>query len=215
VKKNLLLALVAVMALGQSAHAAKGTEKDGKTDAVKAAEVKKARDESAKSARGGADSAGHEAVNAKSVEMALGFRLSPDQAHDLGVNLGNPVLAKSVQTAMTQAKSTDASLQKLGRARLESLLSVKSDPKNVKLDALATEDVKAELAFDVLATSAAEAAIGWSKDLRDNLTSLLETANGLIVQGRSKADAMIEAKKLLAQNKRVTLNFDDVNKWCP
>lgn len=216
-KKNLLMALVAVMAVAQSAHAAKGTEKDGKTDAVKAEEVKGAKADATKGAHADAGSA---ASVIKALEEAkLTTRLSANQKTDLRRNMNNPAIAAAVKDVLAMSK-TDT-LRDLSTAVLESLSNVKNDPSSVAETALSalTSDARAEQAYDVLAVRAGVAAKGWSPELRENLTFLLTKANELMAQGRTKAEAMAEANAILAKSKAeggrsVRLNLDDVNKWC-
>lgn len=218
-KKNLLMALVAVMAMAQTAHAAKGTEKDGKSDAIRAQEARAAKEGAARDATHGAD-AGTIGTTMKALDAErLTIRLSPNQKTDLGHNMSNPVIAAAVKGTLAQSKT--ANLRDLAMARLEALANVKQDPTTVTVDALAKLDSSAKLeqAYDVLAVNAGEAAKGWSPELRDNLTFLLTKANELIAQGRTKSEAMTEANTILAKSKAeggrsVRLNLDDVNKWC-
>lgn len=212
------MALVAVMAVGQSAHASKaGGGKEAKPPGAKAAAVRDAKTSAGKAATGGADKAPTTSV-VDAAEAAVPYRMTATQKANLGQAVKIAVIATAVDGAIAQSK-TEAT-RDLGLARIEALGFVKADPNTVTADAAAilSPTAKLEQGFDALAVNGGQAARDWTPELRSHLTFLLQTATALQVKGVPKAEAMKQAIALLEQpapnGRAVKLNIDEVNKWC-
>lgn len=213
-KKNLILAVAAVLAVGQVAVAGPGKGDKDKPEGARAEGARESKKTAEESVKKGADASHGSAFKAAS-DAKLTSRLSPKQAE----NLKNPAFASIIAEIVQQSKNND--FFALAQARLEALSNIPADAIGKSVDAISamTPDAKAQQAYITLAVEAGQAAQGWSKDLRANLTFLLEKANDLVASGKSVTDAMKEAIEILAKpeaqgGRGVKLKVDDVNKFC-
>lgn len=217
-KKNLILAVAAVLAVGQSAHAAGGA-KDGKSDAIRGREVETSRADAAKAAGHGADAAPTQII-ASLKAAKLTTTLDARGEADLGRAMStNPEVMTAVKETLGQAKNER--YRDLAAARVGALANLKDIKTGVTADALAalSTDAKKEQAYATLALRAGKAAETWDAATIENLTFLLVKANEGINSGKTIADAMTEATSTIAKSKEeggrsVRLNLDDVNKFC-
>lgn len=224
-KKNLILALVAsvatagILATAQSAHAAAGSEKGGKTPEGVRRDVRDAKTKAAETAGQGADGASTSII-ASLKTSKLTNRLDPMQETNLGRAISeNPAVEAAAKETIVQAKSERH--RELAEARVGALANLKGIKTGVAAEALAnlTPDGKKEQAYVTLALNAGKAAESWDAATIANLTFLLAKVNELIASGRSIADAMTEAQALIAKPKdeggrSVRLNLEDINKFC-
>lgn len=221
-KKNLILAVAAVMAVGPMAHAAgKGGGKEAKPEGVRAQEVRESRDAAAREARGGADAAKSTQLIGDLKKSGLTTRLNPNEMSDLTRNMSqNPEIATAAQDALAQSKNE--ATRPLAEQRLRALAYLKDVKTGATADALAamTETGRIEQAYANLAVNAGKAAQGWTPELRENLTFLLTKTNDILAQGnKTVVEAMKEANTILAKTKEeggrsVRLDLNEVNKYC-
>lgn len=224
-KKNLIMASVvtfataAVLATAQSAYAAAGTEKGGKTPEGVRRDVKDSRAEAAKSAGQGADGASTSII-ASLKTSKLTNRLDPMQETNLGRAISeNPAVEAAAKETIVQAKSER--YRDLAEARVGALANLKGIKTGLAAEALAnlTADGKKEQTYVTLALNAGKAAESWDAGTTANLTFFLAKINELIASGRTIADAVTEAQALIAKPKEeggrsVRLNLEEVRNFC-
>lgn len=223
-KKNLVLAIVAMMAVAPAANAAsgKGGGREAKPEGALGREVREAKQGAATEARTGADSGKSAQALVKAAEAAkLTTRLNPNERSELGQAVTkNPALKSALEGAIEQAKNP--ALRDLAEARVRALSFLKDVKTDVTSDAIATlsENARIEQAYLNLAIKAGKSAESWSPELRENLTFLLAKANDILASGnRSIAEAMKEANTVLAKSKEeggrsVRLDLNEVNQHC-
>ena len=220
-KKNLILAVATVMAVGPMAQAA-GGGKEPKPPGARAGEVIKSKEAAKVEARTGADAGTKTSQVVSDLKKSgLTTRLNPNELTDLTTNIStNPEVAAAAQNAGVQAK-TEAT-RPLAEQRIRALAYLKDVKTGATADALASmsSDARIEQAYANLALNAGKAAEGWTPELRENLTFLLAKTNEILAQGnKTVVEAMKEANVILAKSKEdggrsVRLDLNEVNKYC-
>ncbi|MDX9731656.1 MAG: hypothetical protein RBT63_07790 [Bdellovibrionales bacterium] len=219
-----VLAAAVVVATGDLAEANRSGGREGKPRAVRAQEVREARESSARGATTGADANVGRQVLADLNTARLTTKLTANQKSELARNLSNPLILEATRDAISQSQSQ--AMRDLAEARIEALSNPKLKDINLTQDdnalAALSSNVRAELAYANLAINAGKQASNWTPEVRENLTFLLTEANKIIAASggrKSIAEAMNEANTLLARpvnegGRAVRLEFDQVNKYC-
>lgn len=211
-KKNLILAAVAVLAVGQAAYAA-GPEGKDKPEAVKGKQATEAKGKAEKTATKGADAKASNPTM-KAVRDAKLKTASAEHEAVLGRLSSDPVMKAVIDGIAKQAEK----FPELAQARLDALILADIAKIDTGVTAQAmnnfSETGKLEQAYRTLAENAGDAANGWPPNLRENLTFLLKTANKLISEGHTVADAMTKANAELFKSRQVSLDLSKINEYC-
>lgn len=222
-KKNVILAVAAVLAVGQMAHAA-GTGKGGKEGEASGAREAKtvvSKLDAVEAAR-----KGPEAIKSFVTELknspAMSGRLSAAQESNLQVVVANAEGARAVNEAIKQTEN--AQTRELGSVRLEGLANAKvskTEPTSMFKTSEQKQAAAAEQAHWNLVVFAGKQAEGWSNaELRGNMTFFLKTVNDVMASGsKTIAEAVAEAQLVIAKpvaegGRAVRLSLEDINKFC-
>ena len=222
-KKNIILAVATVMAVGQLAHAGKGGGKEGEAPGAKAAHTEQAKGKAAELARTGPE-ASKSMLESLRKDSLLPSRMSKAQDARLEQNMANAEIMTALRDAAELAKKNDT--RNLGLAIIEGITNLSRTGVNETSSPFKTQAQKdakaADEALYTLLVHAGKQAEGWSNAaLRENLTFLLQTVNDIMfASGGSKtnAEAMVEAQAKLAkpapEGRSVKLDLEQIKKLC-
>ncbi|MBN8540582.1 MAG: hypothetical protein J0L82_09365 [Deltaproteobacteria bacterium] len=221
-KKNLIMAVAATLAVGQLsavAHAA-GPGRSSRPEAVRGRETETARRGAETAARTGADSAGSTTI-AEVARLNLTRTLDVNQLTALRRKSNDPAVDEALKNILSN--SSKAELEALSLARMTAIANL---PPGYKVDAQQeavarlSPDAQNELAYAKFALRT------YTKDFsqknRDNLTFLFEKTNEIYLAsggrktiGESFKEANDMMAKSEAQGGRSTrLELAEANKYC-
>jgi hypothetical protein len=221
-KKNLVLAAIATLAVGQlSAVADAATAgRSGRPEGVRSSETGRSREGAQRAGRTGADSAGSTTL-AEVVRLNLTRTLDVNQQTALGQKSSDPAVDAALKDILSTSSNT--SFEPLALARVTAIANL---PMGYKVDAQQesvarlSPDAQMELAYAKFALRT------YTKDFsqknRENLTFLLEKTNEIYLAsggrktiGESFKEANDMMAKSEAQGGRSTrLELAEANKYC-
>jgi hypothetical protein len=213
VKHQTVLILVALVLQTQLVSANPRGKSETSRSTVEGARITK--DTAAEAARRTSVGANDPAVIVSALGTSKIGNLSPSEKRNLTtVITTNAVAREAVQEIMLQ--SSDPQLTELNTERLQAISNLKDIPADATGAALAAMSfvARAEQAYATLALEAGSKAASWAPDIRSNFSFLLNSANALVTQGKSRGEALIEAAKELEKSRGVRLDIDKIKEFC-